>query len=107
LLELGREVVTEVRCPKCKSVEILGRPVRVLTEGDARCPGCGEVRALQTTHVVRGTEPFASLPLGALGIPPLEILEVRGTSAAAWYELTGDSANFSGAFDAPPAVVRG
>jgi molybdopterin/thiamine biosynthesis adenylyltransferase len=107
LLELGREVVTEVRCPKCNSVEILGRPVRVLTEDDARCPGCGEVRALQTTHVVRGTEPFASLPLSGLGIPPWEILEVRGASATAWFELTGDSESFSAAVAAPPAAVRG
>jgi molybdopterin/thiamine biosynthesis adenylyltransferase len=94
LLDLGREVVTEVSCPKCNSLETLGRPVRALNEDDARCRVCGEMRVLQTTHLVRGAESFATSALGALGIPPLDILEVRGPGAVAWYELTGDSDQF-------------
>ena len=106
LLELGREIVTEVRCPKCGGVEVLGRPVRVLTEGQARCPNCGEMRVLRTTHVIRGDEAFANTPLGNVGIPRLEILEVRGAGAARWYELTGDLANFPEAVRPDPAVVQ-
>ena len=104
LVELGREIVTEMRCPKCNSAEVLGRPVRVLTEEAARCPGCGEIRVLQTTHVIRGTEPFASAPLSCLGIPRLDILEVRGAGVGAWYELTGDSESFPDAIQPRPAA---
>jgi len=93
-LKLGREIVTEVRCPKGDSVEVLGKPVRLLTEEDARCPVCGQMRILETTHAVRGTEAFASLPLSSLGIPSWDILEVRGDGAYASYELTGDAADF-------------
>ncbi|MGA7410196.1 MAG: ThiF family adenylyltransferase [Bryobacteraceae bacterium] len=104
LLELGREIVTEVRCPKCNSAEVLGRPVRSLTDEQARCPGCDEPRILHTTHIVRGSEAYASFPLSGLGIPRLDILEVRGKTGAAWYELTGDLEHFPEAIQPMPAA---
>ena len=56
--------------------------------------------------MIRGDEAFADTPLCNVGIPWLEILEVRDAGAARWYELTGDLANFPEAVRPDPAVVQ-
>ena len=89
-VELGREIVTELLCPACGAAETLGEPIRTINEELQRCPQCGNARQLNTTHVVKGTESYANWPLRRLGIPALDVLEVRGVTTAAWYELTGD-----------------
>ena len=92
VLELGREIVVGMSCPVCRTAEALTQPVRIMTEAEARCPVCGEIRLLRTTHLIRGDEPYADYPLERVGVPKLEVLEVRGSSGAAWYEMTGDLA---------------
>jgi adenylyltransferase/sulfurtransferase len=95
-VELGREIVTELLCPGCGAGQHLGEPIRMVNEDLQRCPKCGEARQLLTTHIVQGAESYAEWPLSRLGIPPLDILEVRGATSAAWYELTGDLGMLSG-----------
>jgi len=89
-LRLGREIVVGLSCSRCATEEALGHPLRLLSPERATCPHCGQVRAPQSTNVVQGHEPFADWPLSRLGVPRLEILEVRGAGGSAWYELTGD-----------------
>src|SRR5262249_43217403 len=103
-VELGREIVTELVCSNCRVGEVLGEPIRMVNENLQQCPKCGEVRQLMTTHIVQGTESYAEWPLNRLGIPPLDILEVRGETSAAWYELTGDLAIVSGERQSESAV---
>ncbi|MBZ5681005.1 MAG: ThiF family adenylyltransferase [Acidobacteriia bacterium] len=93
-VDLGREVVIALRCSTCGETEVLGQPLRRVGEEAARCPRCGQIREPETTHAVRGTEAYAQWPLSRLGIPKLDVLEVRGSSAAVWYELTGDLQSF-------------
>jgi molybdopterin/thiamine biosynthesis adenylyltransferase len=94
VLDLGREIVIEIRCRTCDTREILGEPVRTMTQDRVRCSQCGGLRQLVTTHTVRGDEAYADWPLARLGIPQLDVLEVRGPTNRAWYELTGDMASF-------------
>ena len=90
IVELGREVVIALRCHNCDKTELLGRPLRLVEEEGARCKHCEQMREPETTHVVRKTDPYAEVPLSTLGIPKLDVIEVRGASAVAWYELSGD-----------------
>jgi len=92
--ELGREIVTELICPGCGGRQTLGEPIRIVNEDLQRCPQCGEVRQMTTTHIVAGNESYAKWPLSRLGIPALDVVEVRGATSAAWYELTGDLPRF-------------
>jgi molybdopterin/thiamine biosynthesis adenylyltransferase len=101
-LELGREVVIELRCAHCKTAEMLGEPLRMVDEDTARCSQCGQLREVETTHVVRGNEPFAAWPLNRLGIPKLDVLEVQGPESSKWYELTGDLESFPLALQREP-----
>jgi|SRR5271166_813420 len=89
-LELGREVVVELRCAQCGTIEVPGVPLRVVNEDMLSCGQCGQLRQLETTHVVRGNESYAVLPLSRLGIPKLDVLEVQGPQSELWYEMTGD-----------------
>jgi adenylyltransferase/sulfurtransferase len=98
-VELGREIVVSMRCIGCGDADLLGEPIRVVTEDKLRCPKCGEMRDPQTTHIVRGSEPYADWPLGRLGVPLLDIIQIRGRESALWYEMTGDLTAF-------PAAVR-
>lgn len=93
-LRLGRDIVTGLRCVNCGNVEEFGHPLRLLNMEKVVCPGCGAAREPVTTNVVRGNEQHAGWPLARLGIPKLDILEVRGRGTNAWYELTGDTDEF-------------
>jgi molybdopterin/thiamine biosynthesis adenylyltransferase len=89
-LNLGREVVTELYCPNCGKGEVVGEPIHVVHPERVRCHTCRQVREVKTTHEVRGHEPYVEWPLERLGIPKLDVLEVRGPNSKSWYELTGD-----------------
>jgi adenylyltransferase/sulfurtransferase len=106
-LVLGREIVTEVVCPDCSASEFLAKPVRVLTEGQVRCPGCKKLRIVKTARKINGNEPYAAFPLGGLAAPPLDVLEVRGAAGPRWYELTGDLSRFGGLQTSTTAGVAG
>jgi molybdopterin/thiamine biosynthesis adenylyltransferase len=99
-VELGREVVIEFRCPACDRVEVLGEPIRRVDESRQRCLQCGTARELNTTHVVKGDDSWVDWPLSRLGIPKLDVIEVRGSQSVLWYELSGDGAEFG--FDVQP-----
>jgi adenylyltransferase/sulfurtransferase len=90
-VELGREVVIEFRCPGCGETEVIGEVLRKIDESRQSCPQCGVTRELNTTHVVTNSDSWSEWPLSRLGIPKLDVLEVRGAHSASWYELRGDS----------------
>jgi molybdopterin/thiamine biosynthesis adenylyltransferase len=89
-VELGRELITALRCGNCNSHESLTALTPRMSESAAACPQCGALRDPLTTHIVQGEEEYALWPLERLGIPKLDILEVRGPGHTRWYELTGD-----------------
>jgi hypothetical protein len=91
-------MVIAVRCHRCGTEAGPGKTLRRLTEDEARCPQCHEVRDPEVTNLVRGGEPYADWPLQRLCVPPLDIVEVRTSSGPAWYELTGDLADLPEAF---------
>jgi len=69
---------------------VMEPPLRQVEKEVIRCNTCGEFRVPETTHAIKGNEPFAQAPLERLGIPKLDILKVCGPGSARWYELTGD-----------------
>jgi adenylyltransferase/sulfurtransferase len=93
-VELGREVVAEIRCMGCGEVEVLGQLLRKLDEGQLRCRKCDSPRDPVTTHVVKADDKWIDWPLSQLGIPSFDVLGVRGVQSAVWYELSGDGTEF-------------
>jgi adenylyltransferase/sulfurtransferase len=94
-LRLGREIVTALECMKCSDREELAQLLSKVDEERVPCPKCGGARRVVSTNFVRGDEPYALWPLSRLGIPRLDVLEVRGVGVTRWYELTGDVTSFT------------
>ena len=90
VLDLDKEVVTTLRCVQCDTVEAIYKVLGRVTEKEARCKICGEIRMPEMTHTVTGEESFLDFTLDRLGIPPLDIITGRKGLEMRHFELTGD-----------------
>jgi molybdopterin/thiamine biosynthesis adenylyltransferase len=91
-LELGRSVVTQLACPRCRQQEDVWLDRDDLVEERRLCPECGTLRQPQYVQSL-GVE-FAKLeqPLASFGIPPLAILEASNSQQDMFFELSNDVA---------------
>jgi molybdopterin/thiamine biosynthesis adenylyltransferase len=93
-LELAREVLEKLVCPKCKREEQIFASLGKVKADLALCPHCQDTRReVVTFNTVRGTEQFLDFPLAQIGVPPFDILIARDASGtrAVGYELAGDA----------------
>jgi len=90
VLEFTREIVCELRCEACGESESVFKLLGKVTENEARCPKCGEVRAYDSCHNVIGNETYLNMTLADVGIPPFDIISGRVGMRQRFYELSGD-----------------
>jgi len=93
VLDLDKEIVTHLQCEVCNIREPVFRLLGQVTERDARCPGCGEVRTPEMTHTITGQEPFLDGTFKSIGLPPFDIVTGRVGLEMRHYEFTGDLEN--------------
>lgn len=89
-LAFVREIVVAFRCEECGTMEDVFRSLGRLTERDARCPRCGAIRVVDSTHTITGSEPFLHRTLSEIGVPAFDIVGARCGMREVFYELTGD-----------------
>jgi adenylyltransferase/sulfurtransferase len=89
-IELDQEIVLELECMHCNTVENVISPMSNVSFEAAHCPNCENMRAVKMTHLITGDEPFLHRTLISVGIPPLHILRANNTEEYRFYELTGD-----------------
>ena len=95
-IELGRDVLEKLTCPRCKREETLFSSLGKVSVDKAWCPACMEEghksrREVTTFHKIRGTEPFLDQPLAAIGVPTFDILVSRNAERVIGFELTRDA----------------
>jgi molybdopterin/thiamine biosynthesis adenylyltransferase/DNA-binding transcriptional regulator YhcF (GntR family) len=90
VLELDQEIVLALECHTCRTVTEVLKPVSRVSLEEGRCPGCGELREVDMSHVITGDEPFLERTLLSIGVPPLHILRARNSVEYRFFELTGD-----------------
>jgi len=95
-IELGRDVLEKLTCPRCKREENLFSSLGKVSVDKAWCPPCMEAghksrREVTTFHKIRGDEAFLDQPLASIGIPPFDILISRNANQTIGFELTGDA----------------
>ncbi|MFG0250651.1 MAG: ThiF family adenylyltransferase [Phycisphaeraceae bacterium JB051] len=96
-LELPREVLSSLKCPKCGDEEELFASLGKVPTSKAACPKCGhELRDIQTFYKIKGDEPFIGRTLSQIGVPPFDIIIARAGSRAVGFELTGDASKVLG-----------
>lgn len=90
IIDFHRELVVNFKCEKCGTEEQVYKLLGQLSEKEARCPGCEEIRIPRMTHVIQGNEDFLQRPLSQLGVPPLDIITGRHGMDMIHFEFTGD-----------------
>jgi adenylyltransferase/sulfurtransferase len=91
-LELAREVLEKLVCPKCKDVEQVFASLGKVKAEKAFCPKCKDVRReVVTFFQIRGDESFLDRPLSAIGVPPFDIVIARNAERSIGLELAGDA----------------
>jgi adenylyltransferase/sulfurtransferase len=91
-IELGRDILEKLICPKCKSQETFFASLGKVTAEKAWCPNCKDVRReVQTFHKIRGHESFMDQTLASIGVPAFDILISRNQERVVGFELSGDA----------------
>jgi molybdopterin/thiamine biosynthesis adenylyltransferase len=97
-VELGRDILEKLVCPKCKGEETLFASLGKVTADKSWCPTCKDVRRdVVTFHKIRGREPFLDQTLASIGVPAFDILIGRTLERAVGFELSADAAAVLGA----------
>lgn len=77
-LELARDVLEKLVCPKCGAVEEMFASLGRVPAVKAWCPQCKDVRReVVTFYKIRGDEPFMNRTLAQVGVPPFDIVIAR------------------------------
>jgi adenylyltransferase/sulfurtransferase len=96
-LELGRDVLEKLVCPRCGGEESLFASLGKVRAEQAFCPRCpGVGRDVRTFYKVRGGEAFLGRTPAQIGVPPFDILIARAGARAIGLELAGDAATVLG-----------
>ncbi len=90
VIELEKELITELKCEKCDEVYRPYKILETLTREEVHCSQCGDLFSYEATHIINGSEPYLDLMLSDIGIPGMEVFSVRNGSSISYYELTKD-----------------
>ena len=93
VLELSRDVLHKLVCPKCHVEEEMFCSLGKVRSDAAICSNCpGVRREVVTFFKVRGDEPFLNRTLAGIGVPSFDMLIARTNERAIGLELSADAA---------------
>jgi adenylyltransferase/sulfurtransferase len=97
-LELARDVLEKLVCPKCGSAEELFASLGRVSAEKAWCPGCKDVRReVVTFYKVRGDEHFLERTLAEIGVPAFDVVIARSKDGRSiGLELSWDATDVLG-----------
>ncbi len=99
-LELPREVLRGLTCPKCRQTQELFLSLGHADTSLSRCPVCAQsTRDVLTFHRIRGDEAFLDRTLAEIGIPAFDIITASVENRRIGYELSGDASAVLGPLD--------
>jgi adenylyltransferase/sulfurtransferase len=90
VLQLGRDFLIALTCPRCGHQRAVDRPLGQVPESERFCERDGTACEATVIHSIEASSPHADRPLAALGVPPGEVLAVQAGVEVLLYELTGD-----------------
>jgi molybdopterin/thiamine biosynthesis adenylyltransferase len=89
-VELSRDIVHELECPRCGTREEQFVPVGSIRYEEGRCPRDGQMRVVKTIHSYSGSESFGARTLDKIGLPLYDVFSVRSDQAEKAYLIGGD-----------------
>lgn len=90
ILELDQELVLSLNCATCNTVEHVLKPLSDVSFEAGHCPTCGQMREVNLSHSITGSEDFLDRTLLSVGVPPLHVVRATNGVEFRFYELSGD-----------------
>jgi adenylyltransferase/sulfurtransferase len=91
VVELSRDIIAALQCPQCDNSEDMFRPLGTVSEKDAKCPDCGEMRAAETLLTLGNSDVPEDLTLREIGVPPFDVVTGRQDETMISYLMNGDA----------------
>ena len=89
-IDLSRELVESVQCPRCGITRDLFRPTENVPEGSLICPECQVEQVPRFQHSIPPRSPLLERSAAELGLPRWDVLWARAGSRILGLELSGD-----------------
>ncbi len=96
VLELGRDILTALRCSFCDKTEALYQSLGKVRNSTSICPNCGRRREAMTAFTIDGTQDYLERTFAEIGVPPFDIVWARNGGKLVGYEFSGDAADVLG-----------
>jgi adenylyltransferase/sulfurtransferase len=91
LVEFSREIIENLRCPRCGRVQDVFSPVGTLSVDDGICPSDGAVMHVNLLHSYAGQDRLGDRKLNELGLPLFDVFTARHGNQELAYVVTGDA----------------
>ena len=91
-IELSRDVIWRMVCPRCGNSEELFTPVGSVRYDEGACSCDRQQRVVETIHIYTGAQEWGARKLTQLGLPLLDVFVARSSEGEIGYLLEGDSA---------------
>lgn len=89
-LELDRDFVSRLCCDRCNQQEEINRPAARVSQTEAPCRHCNELRRPEMLNEILQESPLVDRPLRELGIPDFDIIRFRNQEERHFICLKGD-----------------
>ncbi len=96
VLELERDIIYSLKCNQCNTEKEVYKSLGKVSEDDAFCPKCSQLRTPEMTHSINGSESFLNFTLEELEIPGMEVFTIRTQNKTHYIELTADRQSILG-----------
>jgi molybdopterin/thiamine biosynthesis adenylyltransferase len=91
VIDFKKDIIYQFYCKKCKKQTYIFKILGRVTEEEAKCPGCGQIRDFEVTGDISGKESFLDKTLTEIGIPLFDIVNARvGLEKNVQFEFTKD-----------------
>lgn len=91
VLELSRDVLRELECPRCGAREEMLTSLGKVTEAEGLCPECREPRVPHALGEIDENCGLLDRAIGELGVPPFDIVVARNGEREVAYFFDGDA----------------
>jgi len=91
VLELTHDLLLAFECSRCLDKQPVYEPLALVSEQDATCSRCGEIRRPLSTKSIYGNEDFLDVPFFRLGVPLFDIVAARQGTTTMGFEFAGDA----------------
>lgn len=90
VLLLDRDLLVDLRCPKCDVRKEIVRPLACVTLKEGKCEKCHGVMLTNIVHTIEAGSEFAKRPLRDVGIPPYDIVRIAKGAGGVYARLAKD-----------------